>query len=947
MRWTALLLIAIACGQGEPAAEVKGVDGFPGLLDADGADRDGDGLSDEIEETPRTILIDSSGFGFDEETKPLEARVVTSDPRMRDTDGDGLEDHEEWLIRTDPRSVDTDGDGLSDYDEWNQYFTSPVSVDSDGDARGSDGSLPPNGFLFDGIELRDMGTSPTLSDTDGDGVWDSDEIDHPFRSAVIAEVPRIDFERVGELDIRLGIDYEESAGAETSYGSSTTRERSRETSTENSTSTSSTIENQIAVGTEVKFGGDDGFSVVSRFIPVPSEVTLKFDYSHTWSETNETTTTNSESIGESLAKESSRYRAESSTKTELASRGEISLGMRIRNVGNTISFRLTNLGLALAYVAPGDGTESAGRRRVLGTLVPDLPAFTLAPGQATGEIAVRATDVNASLLKEFLANPRALSVETSYFDMENDEGINFAFLTENAYSQTALIVIDKGDGRVSRYRVATNVARNKDGSYAGIQLRTALRDSLQIPFQTQLLPTDVDGKEVLVSTLTKIDDVMTDGSQIGPGLRFEDVVLRAGDVIILEFFRDEDGDGLSSIIEGNVGTDSECTDCDHDGLDDGEETLIGWCAGHEIPRSEWGEFKAKLDAAQRALLTPGLPDSDYQDANDTIASVQAETDYYDPVRGYPRWVWSNPKLEDTDFDGLKDADEYAARTDPANPDTDGDGIDDGEDPAPLSTATRFRVNIDVDQQSSAYDPTAPDHGRSWSNAFQYLGDALVEAGKRNSDFYAEDPADPGSPLRVDGEAVPFDPTDADPDNDTLLLREGEPVLLLENDVGEIWVARGTYLPTQTPGLNTFRLPRNVRMFGGFKGTELVRGQREARPALNGTVLASVPAGGNWAQNNTQSLLLLSLTSTEEEAPQADRTVVDGFTLRRTKLAIRVDLGSPQLSNLRCLEYLGAVYEQSGASRFSQCTFSGGLRNAVRVVNDLTSTVAPGVAGRTT
>ncbi|MHC4450522.1 MAG: hypothetical protein ACYS0E_10375, partial [Planctomycetota bacterium] len=71
MRWTALLLVAIACGQGGPTAEVKGVDGFPGLLDADGADRDGDGLSDEIEETPRTILIDSSGFGFDEETKPL------------------------------------------------------------------------------------------------------------------------------------------------------------------------------------------------------------------------------------------------------------------------------------------------------------------------------------------------------------------------------------------------------------------------------------------------------------------------------------------------------------------------------------------------------------------------------------------------------------------------------------------------------------------------------------------------------------------------------------------------------------------------------------------------------------------------------------------------------------------------------------------------------------
>ncbi|HVL47167.1 MAG TPA: hypothetical protein VM889_01270 [Candidatus Thermoplasmatota archaeon] len=69
-------------------------------------DSDGDRLPDEVEVSPRSISV----LRPDGETT-LE---VTSDPKLADTDGDGLSDRDEFLLGTDPRSLDTDGDGLLD-----------------------------------------------------------------------------------------------------------------------------------------------------------------------------------------------------------------------------------------------------------------------------------------------------------------------------------------------------------------------------------------------------------------------------------------------------------------------------------------------------------------------------------------------------------------------------------------------------------------------------------------------------------------------------------------------------------------------------------------------------------------------------------------------------------------------------------------------------------------
>ena len=94
---------------------------------------------------------------------------------LLDTDEDGLADIYEIIFGTDPQLVDTDGDTLSDYQEVYLTGTDPTVYDSvtegvsDADAD-SDGDRIPN------INEIDYGTNPQLTDTDGDGLSDYDEI---------------------------------------------------------------------------------------------------------------------------------------------------------------------------------------------------------------------------------------------------------------------------------------------------------------------------------------------------------------------------------------------------------------------------------------------------------------------------------------------------------------------------------------------------------------------------------------------------------------------------------------------------------------------------------------------------------------------------------------------------------------------------------------------------
>ncbi len=82
----------------------------------------------------------------------------------RDPDGDGLVNKDEKQIGTDKHNPDTDGDGLWDGEEVNQYLTNPLAPDSDNDG------------LTDFAEVKNTLTDPNVPDTDGDGLKDGEEI---------------------------------------------------------------------------------------------------------------------------------------------------------------------------------------------------------------------------------------------------------------------------------------------------------------------------------------------------------------------------------------------------------------------------------------------------------------------------------------------------------------------------------------------------------------------------------------------------------------------------------------------------------------------------------------------------------------------------------------------------------------------------------------------------
>lgn len=80
-----------------------------------------------------------------------------------DTDYDGISDLEEEKYQTNPKRKDSDGDGLSDYTEIFITKTNPLVKDSDGDG------------LEDGVEM-DLGLDPNQQISKNDSIIDSERI---------------------------------------------------------------------------------------------------------------------------------------------------------------------------------------------------------------------------------------------------------------------------------------------------------------------------------------------------------------------------------------------------------------------------------------------------------------------------------------------------------------------------------------------------------------------------------------------------------------------------------------------------------------------------------------------------------------------------------------------------------------------------------------------------
>ena len=150
---------------------IDGVEVYEYGSDPTVVDTDGDGLTDgeEIHAPDQP-----TGAG-----QPGPSPGYGTSPTDTDTDDDGLTDFEEVVSGddgyiTDPLDQDTDDDGLVDGDEYT-YSTRPIRGDDDGDGR-DDGQDTDKDGLLDGEEVHTYNTSPTASDTDGDLLTDYNEL---------------------------------------------------------------------------------------------------------------------------------------------------------------------------------------------------------------------------------------------------------------------------------------------------------------------------------------------------------------------------------------------------------------------------------------------------------------------------------------------------------------------------------------------------------------------------------------------------------------------------------------------------------------------------------------------------------------------------------------------------------------------------------------------------
>ncbi|MCB9611251.1 MAG: hypothetical protein H6722_02225 [Sandaracinus sp.] len=623
------------------------------------SDADRDGRSNDEERAGYTILVDSSGFGFDDSSLLTEIEV-TSDPCRADTDGDGVLDGEERLVRSNPRSVDTDADGLSDFDELRRWQTSPVSVDSDGDARGApDSPTAPVPALFDGAELQleaddtgrlvpgDFATSPSLADTDGDGVWDGVELASPVRSPTVADLPALRIDQMDAVDLRLIVTYTDDTSTSREHGTSLdyTSGSSLGRSDTFSLTASAGISTTVGAAVEASAPPSVSASVEATLsFGIEAGYALQLDSSQSMEITNARSELESESRGRSISTEG----------------GVVSVGLQATNDGN-IAYRLSDFGVAVRQWLPAEG-----RYRSLGIMsLPDTfsDGFVLGAGMSTGVIPFT-MEVEPDLIRDFLRNPSSLVFEPVGLELQNADGTSFTFLTEETFERTALLVVDGGDGEPKRFRVATNVDRNDDGTLTGLRVARALR-MVGVDYETERntedreVVTSLEGIATLLHSSDApelVDPPYPEG--LAPGRRnvrafwavlagersgspvvldadFSDVRVGNRDELRMVYVQDSDQDGVYDREEFAWGARDDATDSDAgDGLSDYFEMRVGWMVEVDGPRP----------------------------------------------RSYR--VFSNPTMADSDGDGLTDGEELALGTDPQSRDTDEDGRDDGEDVAP-------------------------------------------------------------------------------------------------------------------------------------------------------------------------------------------------------------------------------------------------------------------------
>ena len=706
---------------------------FAGVGDSSQVDSDNDGLSDSQEQrgfTVRYQTLDGEWISED----------VSSDPLNADTDGDGLNDIDEYTERTHPRLADTDRDQLGDGDEAYKFGSDPLKQDTDGDG------------LHDFEELN-FGTSLVLADTDGDQFRDYTELFERNRNPRIADIPLPKVE-VESLTAAIDVRY-----TSTEFnGESRTSEETFSTTRSRESGSSDTTTNTVNIGA----GWGDGS-------PGATGNVLPSLFQRLWVAANYEDQQESSSYYANLNEfnNSSASSFASETTSEITRdvvAGRITVAVNFSTLSD-VAFTLRDIELSLIV----RDNKNPDAYKPIATLLPintDLEVNIGPLAASRGPILFHADAPIPSEIEAIMKNPTPYAVEVANYNLVDENQRNFAYSSQEVNERTATLAIVYNDGQTAKeqHRIATSGLFDlATGAQLGVSLDAALKG-------LQLYPVDDAGKtvaEIEISSqpspagdgallpgevylnrsysitngqLTRVRSTqvqMESGQPKGydswvllnnngraiPMADLSTTYLKQGETYLLTYTRDVDGDGLTLAEEILLGTkDTQC-DTDGDTLSDYREVygrpIPYFLAGNQnAPRAqlkdlcEYGAQYPIYDAttpefytwrigifensdvsirSYRAYSNPLIADSDDDGLDDgTEFAMRTRSDELPPV-----W-YSDPLLKDTDDDGLNDAKESELGSDLNIRDSDGDGLTDGLEVAlendPLDGTDASRVN---------------------------------------------------------------------------------------------------------------------------------------------------------------------------------------------------------------------------------------------------------------
>ncbi|MCK6569512.1 OmpA family protein [Myxococcota bacterium] len=761
-------------------------------------DRDADGVLDPGESSP--ALADTDGGGTDdaaERTGGFDPRDPFDDPDG-DPDGDGLTTAEETSLRTNPRVADTDRDGLDDALEVRVAGTDPRLADTDGDG------------LSDGFEDADRDgrvdpgeSDPHLPDTDGGGSTDGDETAAGTNPRNPADDPAGDLDRDGLTaaeEAALGTapfddDSDDDGlgdGLEAGTGTNPTRPDSDGDGLEdgeedrNGNGRVDAAESNPRVLDTDGGGTEDGREVLDGTSPanprddldgdpdgdgLSARVELAFGLRPTDADTDDDGVPDGGEVGALDDTDGDgRINAADPDSDDDGLPDGLELGITEPTVDTDIRAG------AFAPDADPESTTSPLRADTDGGGRPDgledanrngrLDAGETSPNRAADD-AAGPPDADGDGLAD--------AVEAAYGLPPDDADADDDGLVDGA--EPAALVDTDGDGSINANDADSDDDGLPDGLEAGVvrpgrgTVPEAFRGDVDPTTTTHPLRADTDGDGLTDGAEDRDGDGAVDPTETDPTAA------------------DSDGDGIADGLEPAVDTDGDGrpdpldTDSDGDGLDDGEEDLDHdgrLDPGERDPRRN-ESTPPETDAGPEPEPGDGggaLPDA-VADAGSPIESDGGDALAVEPQARVDAEVPAPPVREDAlgggardvDEDGLPDADEVALGLNPGDNDSDDDGVADGEDGL---------EDTDGDGAIDALDPDSDDDGVSdgtelgrtqgargtalATNRFIPDADPRSRTDPKNRDTdgggAADGQEDANGNGRVDdGETDPLDPTD--------------------------------------------------------------------------------------------------------------------------------------------------------------------------------------------